>query len=107
ATSMTTPRRYSLRDGVSFTGLPCPSVTVRPPVPTLSARPPFVEPWPERAAVPRPAGLNLPPRRCRKRDRYSQRKAAVRERAPAEPQAHSECPSHRHRKAWDAPPWRL
>ncbi len=44
AASMTTPRAYSLRDGVSFTGLRCPCATVPPPVPTVSARPPFVVP---------------------------------------------------------------
>ncbi len=35
---------YSLRDGVSFTGFPCPSATVPLPVPTVSARSPFVAP---------------------------------------------------------------
>jgi hypothetical protein len=34
----------SLLDAMSFTGRPCPSATVPPPVPTVSARPPFVAP---------------------------------------------------------------
>src|ERR1700681_3304695 len=68
ATSKMTPNPYSLRDGVSFTGLPCPSATVPLLVPTVSASPPFVATWPERAAVPRQAELNRPPRRCRRRD---------------------------------------
>ena len=44
ATSKMAPSPYSLRDGVSFTGLPCPSATVPPPVPTVSAKTPFVAP---------------------------------------------------------------
>jgi hypothetical protein len=44
ATSKVAPNPYSLRDGVSFTGFPCPPATVPPPVPTVSARPPFVAP---------------------------------------------------------------
>ena len=38
AASRTTPSTYSLRDGVSFTGLPCPSATVPPLVPTRSSQ---------------------------------------------------------------------
>ncbi len=43
-TSKTTPSPHSLWDGVSFTGFPCLSATVPPPVPTVSAMPPFVVP---------------------------------------------------------------
>src|SRR6202790_5087776 len=68
ATSKIAPNPYSLWDGVSFTGLPCPSATVRPPVPTVSAKPPFVAPWPERAAVPPQDELSRPPRRCHRSD---------------------------------------
>ncbi|MDQ1387610.1 MAG: hypothetical protein QOF56_1064 [Acidobacteriaceae bacterium] len=44
AISKVAPNAYSLRDGASFTSLPCLSATVPPPVPTVSARPPFVAP---------------------------------------------------------------
>lgn len=43
-TSKTAASPYTLWDGVSFTGLPCPFATLPPLVATDSARPQFVAP---------------------------------------------------------------
>src|SRR6266403_5880418 len=94
ATSKMAPSPYSLRDGVSFTGFPCPSATALPPVPTVSARPQFVAPYPESATVPRQAELSRPPRRCRRTDRPNVPKALAHGRASTVPQVHSLFPSH-------------
>src|ERR1700686_5415371 len=94
AISKVAPNAYSLRDGASFTSLPCLSATVPPLVPTVSARPPFVAPWPERAAVLRKAESSRPSRRCRRTDRSNVPKALALGRASTVPQAHLLFPSH-------------
>src|SRR5215467_3180278 len=67
-TSRMMPSPYTLRDAVSFTGLPCPFATVLPRPPTLSARPLFVVPSPENDVIPQPAARDRQLRRCRKND---------------------------------------
>src|SRR3979411_401830 len=56
ATHNVAPSMYTLHAGVIFTItiLQCPSATVLPHVPPLSATPPFVGPSPEPVATPLP-----------------------------------------------------
>src|ERR1700730_15381229 len=104
ATSKMTPNPYSLRDGVSFTGLPCPSATVPPSVPTVSARRPFVAPWPERAAVPLRAESGRPLHQYRKKELRNLRKAQALVRAPEVSPARCWCPFRRLLNTWDEKP---
>src|SRR2546425_2101455 len=99
ATHNVAPSMYSLVDGVSFTGLPCPSATVPPPVPTLSARPPCVAPLSERDATPLPDGSGPQLHQYRKKELRNLRKAQELVRAIRVSPTRCWCPMRRLRKA--------
>src|SRR6266446_4476619 len=74
-TSRIPPSPYTLWDGVSFIGLPCPSATVSLHLPTVRASPLFAAHGLERAAIPPRAEADRQLRLCRKKDLRSQRRA--------------------------------
>src|SRR4029077_17885237 len=99
ATHNVAPSMYTLHAGVIFTILLCPSATGLSHVPTPSATPPFVGPWPEPDVIPLRAESGRRLHRCRKKDLRRQPTAQEPGRVIRVFPARCWCPIRRLRKA--------